>query len=95
MAHSYLTSTPNCEVGGWVEVNTIDKEGSILSDNKQTRLFLRPENGDDVPDDRTEGEATYEDNHGLQVHDASSATVRKVRPRFGQGLWIVLSQCQC
>ena len=73
MAHSYFTSTPNCEVGGWVEVNTIDKEGSILSDNKQTRLFLRPENGDDVPDDRTEGEATYEDNHGLQVHDASSA----------------------
>ena len=56
-----------------MEVNTIDKEGSILSDNKQTRLFLRPENGDDVADDRTEAEATYEDNHGLQVHDASSA----------------------
>ena len=78
-----------------MEVNTIDKEGSILSDNKQTRLFLRPENGDDVADDRTEAEATYEDNHGLQVHDASSATVRKVSLRFGQGLWIVQSQCQC
>lgn len=78
-----------------MEVNTIDKEGSILSDNKQTHLFLRPENGDDVADDRTEGEATYEDNHGLQVHDASSATVRMVSLRVGQGLWTVVSQCQC
>ena len=49
-------------------------------DNKQTgNLLLGPENGDDVADDRTKGEATYEDNHGLQVHDASSVTVRNVR----------------
>ena len=49
-------------------------------DNKQTgNLLLGPENGDDVADDRTKGEATYEDNHGLQVHDASSATVRNLK----------------
>ena len=55
-------------------------------DNKQTgNLLLGPENGDDVADDRTEGEATYEDNHGLQVHDASSATV--VREMRSERVW--------
>ena len=64
-------------LSGW-RLKNIDKEGSM--DNKQTgNLLLGPENGDDVADDRTKGEATYEDNHGLQVHDASSATVRNLK----------------
>ena len=80
---SYFTSKapPNAPGVRWLGggFNNIDKGGSIPLYNKQTRLFLRPKNGDDVANDRTEGEATYEDNHGLQVHDASSATVRNVR----------------
>ena len=63
-------------------------------DNKQTgNLLLGPENGDDVADDRTKGEATYEDNHGLQVHDASSATVRNLKLGREDCSQFFLSEC--
>ena len=63
-------------------------------DYKQTgNLLLGPENGDDVADDRTKGEATYEDNHGLQVHDASSATVRNLKLGREDCSQFFLSEC--